>query len=248
MLPTMPTLRVLGPTGAPQLYYIHKPVTTIGRALDNDVAIAATTVAKHHVQVVFVGRDFVLEEVERDADIAINGKRKRRARLVHGDRLTIGATEIVFSMFLENLVASRADGTPPSDTSASKHVSSELAGVRRLFSFSEKLLNRIHLDELLEAMLDDVIELTLADKGLLIMVQGAAAASGYVGSGQQKRRFTVRASRNVRRETVADAEGQISDSIVREVIERARAIVVSDALADTQFGSSESVIAMKLSS
>ena len=42
--------------------------------------------------------------------------------------------------------------------------------------------------------------------------------------------------------------GAISDSIVRQVIETGRPLIVSDALADTHFGTSESVIALKLSS
>jgi transcriptional regulator with GAF, ATPase, and Fis domain len=244
----MPTLRVFAPEGVPTVYYIHKPVTTIGRAPDNDVPVVAPGVGDHHVQVVFDGRDFVLEEVDREADIAVNGKRKRRTRLVHGDRVRLGLVETVFSMFLENLVAPRPLGAPRTDAPGFVEVSQGLAGVRRLFAFSEKLLSRSHLDDVLEAMLDEVIGLTLADRGLLILVHGVAAASGFVPAADGDRRFIVRASRNVRRETVANAEGFISDTIVREVIEGARPIIVSDALADTQFGSSESVIAMKLSS
>jgi transcriptional regulator with GAF, ATPase, and Fis domain len=58
----------------------------------------------------------------------------------------------------------------------------------------------------------------------------------------------VRASRNVRKEAITDAHGAISDSIVRQVVEHGRPVIVSDALSDTTFGRSESVIAMKLSS
>ena len=49
----------------------------------------------------FDGRDFNLEEVDKQAEILINGKKKRRARLVHGDRLTLGDAELAFSMFDE---------------------------------------------------------------------------------------------------------------------------------------------------
>jgi transcriptional regulator with GAF, ATPase, and Fis domain len=58
----------------------------------------------------------------------------------------------------------------------------------------------------------------------------------------------VRASRNVRSEAIADPSGAISDSIVRQVIETKRPVIVSDALTDTTFGKSESVIALQLSS
>ncbi|MFO0758568.1 MAG: sigma 54-interacting transcriptional regulator [Byssovorax sp.] len=246
----MPTLKYFAAAGAPRLYGVHKPLTTIGKALGNDVAIAGAGVADHHAQILFDGRDFVLEEIDHVAEITINGKRKRRARLVHGDRLALGAVELGFSMFAESRPESREDEGPrPASGPAS--VPSELAGVRKLFAFSEKLINRRSVDELLEAMLDDVIDLTHADKGFLLLLDGAetdSAAIGKPGRPAEEKRLSVRASRNVRKEAITSAHGSISDSIVRQVIEQARPVIVSDALADTNFGKSESVIAMKLSS
>ncbi|XYH96077.1 sigma 54-interacting transcriptional regulator [Sorangium sp. So ce1128] len=258
MLLSMPTLKYFVSEGAPRLYSVHKPVTTIGKALGNDVAVTGAGVLDHHAQIVFDGRDFVLEECERDGEIAINGKKKRRARLVHGDRLQLGAVEIGFSMFAEaptvqERLPAGADGE---ERPAPPQGSSELAGVRKLFAFSEKLINRRSVDELLEAMLDDVIELTHADKGFLLLLEGAEAAADTAVRGgalaapsaSGDRKLAVRASRNVRKEAITDAAGGISDSIVRQVIASGRPVIVSDALADTQFGRSDSVIAMKLSS
>ncbi|MGK4001961.1 sigma 54-interacting transcriptional regulator [Sorangium sp. So ce1036] len=253
----MPTLKYFASEGAPRLYSVHKPMTTIGKALGNDVAIVGAGVLEHHAQIVFDGRDFVLEECERDGEIAINGKKKRRARLVHGDRLQLGAVELGFSMFAEAPPAQeRLPGEGGAERPAAVQGSSELAGVRKLFAFSEKLINRRNVDELLEAMLDDVIELTHADKGFLLLLEGAeAAADSAIRGGAARasspggdRKLAVRASRNVRKEAITDAAGGISDSIVRQVVTTGRPVIVSDALADAQFGRSESVIAMKLSS
>ncbi len=244
----MPTLKYFAAAGAPRLYAIHKPVTTIGKALGNDVALSGQGLLDHHAQVVFDGRDFVLEEAGKDGDIQINGKKKRRARLVHGDRLHFGTVELGFSIFDETSSRRRDDDD---ETPSRDGVSSEIAGVRKLFAFSEKLINRRNIDELLEAMLDDIIELTHADKGFLLLLEGAEAATDPNKSPRregEERRLVVRASRNVRREAITDAQGAISDSIVWQVITTARPIIVSDALADTQFGNSKSVIAMKLSS
>ena len=243
----MPTLKYFAAAGAPRLYCVHKPVTTIGRALGNDVAIRGTGVVEHHAQILFDGRDFVLEELDRDADIDINGKRKRRARLVHGDRVHLGGVELGFSMFSELVTAAPSasgDDDAPSAEPTGRGITSELAGVRKLFAFSEKLINRRNVDELLEAMLDDVIELTSADKGFILLVEGDPPAT----PGKAERRLSVRASRNVHKAAITNPDGNISDSIVRQVITEARSIIVSDALADTNFGQSESVIAMKLSS
>ncbi len=247
----MPTLKHFLERGAPTSYSVHKPVTTLGRVLGNDMCLKADGVADHHAQIVFDGRDFTLEETDRVADIAINGKKKRRARLVHGDRFTLGSAEIAFSMFAESVskrpVDDDDDDDEPKAAASGGRVSNELAGVRKLFAFSEKLISLKDVDQLLSAMLDDVIELTSAQKGFLILVEGADMVSAPQDSSAHKK-LVVRASRNVRKETIIDNHGAISDSIIQQVIQTGRPLIVSDALADTTFGKSESVIAMKLSS
>src|SRR5262245_29624333 len=197
----MPTLKYFASAGAPRVYSVHKPLTTIGKALGNDVAIAGGGVAEHHAQILFDGRDFVLEELDRDAEIAINTKRKRRARLVHGDRIQLGTVEIGFSIFAESLPEPAGGEDEIRDIESSKGLSSEIAGVRKLFAFSEKLINRRSVDELLETMLDDVIELTHADKGFLLLLEGAdtESAAQRAASKAEEKRLTVRASRNVRK-------------------------------------------------
>src|SRR4029079_9237967 len=97
----MPCLRWIGAAGRGQLFPIYKAVTSIGRAGGNDVSIDAPGLADYHAQVVFDGRDFSLDEVDPVAEIQINAKRKRRARLAHNDRVLIGEAELVFSLLEE---------------------------------------------------------------------------------------------------------------------------------------------------
>ena len=92
----MPTLKYFPPKGGPREYSVHKAVTAVGRSLDNDLSIDVPDVAEHHAQIIFDGRDFNLEEGDRQADILINGKKKRRARLCHGDRLAFGSAQLAF--------------------------------------------------------------------------------------------------------------------------------------------------------
>ena len=46
----MPILKWFPPQGAPRTFVLYKPVTTVGRALGNDVAIPTSGVAATHVQ------------------------------------------------------------------------------------------------------------------------------------------------------------------------------------------------------
>ncbi|MEZ4375656.1 MAG: GAF domain-containing protein [Polyangiaceae bacterium] len=231
----MAIIRYFAPQGQPVLVPITKPVTTIGRALGNDVHVPDRSVADHHAQVVFNGRDFQLEELDRQADILINGKKKRRARLVDGDRLTLGEANLGFSMFSELPRPSREEHAADGSSSP---VISEVGGLRKLHAFSERLMTTASVDELLETLLDAVVEFTGAKRGVVLLVDPEESQSTP----------RVRASRHVRREAIEDPSGQISDSIVRRVIDSKRPVIVSDALSDTTFGQSESVMALQLSS
>jgi transcriptional regulator with GAF, ATPase, and Fis domain len=249
----MPVLKWFPPQGPPRTYVLHKPVSTIGRALGNDVAIPGTALADTHAQVLFDGRDFNLEEVDKQGEILVNAKKKRRARLVHGDRLTLGDAELSFSMFDEPLAISRrvpatTDGEAVTLSDTQLHLTQQqLAGLRKLYEFSEKLMTLKDIDRLLDAMLDAVVEVTGAEKGL-ILLNDDAFVTGDADASSSSRPARIRASRNVRREAITDTSDAISDSIVRKVVETGRPVIVSDALSDAQFATSESVLALRLSS
>jgi pSer/pThr/pTyr-binding forkhead associated (FHA) protein len=71
----MAMLRYFPAAGSPKLFALYKPVVTIGRGEGNDVFLDDASVKEHHAQIVYNGRDFQLEELDRSADIAINGKK-----------------------------------------------------------------------------------------------------------------------------------------------------------------------------
>src|SRR6476660_4514340 len=213
----MPTLKYFPPEGGPREYSVHKAVTTIGRALDNDLSVAGSDMVDHHAQIIFDGRDFNLEEGDRQAEILINGKKKRRGRLCHGDRLTLGTAQLAFSMFADSTsVSSQGDG---SDGHTIGSVSNELQGLRKLQGFSERLMHKGSIDELLDTMLDDIIELTGADKGVILLTEHEA-------SSPEEKKIAVRAVRNVSKESITDGRGGVSDSIARTVLKTAKPIIV----------------------
>src|SRR4029077_20436018 len=105
--PRMPILKWFPPQGQPRTFVLYKPVSTIGRALGNDVAVPSHGLAETHAQILFDGRDFNLEEVDKQGEILITGKKRGRPPLVHGDRLTLGDVELAFSIFDEPQKVSR---------------------------------------------------------------------------------------------------------------------------------------------
>jgi transcriptional regulator with GAF, ATPase, and Fis domain len=75
---------------------------------------------------------------------------------------------------------------------------------------------------------------THADKGFLILLEDGE--------------MSVRAARNVARETIEGAVARVSDSIIQRVVETRRPIVVADALHDSEWSGSTSVVNLKLCS
>ncbi len=223
----MPCLRWIGAQGRGRVFPIYKSISTIGSAGGNDIALDAPGVAQWHAQIVFDGRDFSLDEVDPVAEIQVNQKRKRRARLAHNDHLLVGGAELVFSMLEE------AEG--PGRAGAQGDVSqAELTGLRKLYEFSQRLLVTRDVQTLLEALLDGAIEATGADKGFVVMLR--------------ETQTEVRAARNLRQENLPDAVRQLSDSILAKVIESRRPLIVHNAVDDTLFRSAASVMNLKLCS
>jgi transcriptional regulator with GAF, ATPase, and Fis domain len=220
----MPTLRVLGPDGKPrEVHHLFKKVTSIGRSDDCDVVIKDIDLAPSHCHIHFDGRAFQLAPTESDNKIFVNGKRRKHHELGHQDAIRIGQTELVFSLYDEPVAEPEAAAT-----------AIELTPYRRLFEFSSRLLGKYDLSELLQELMDAVINVTNADKGFLILLEG--------------NELRVKVARNVRSENIDDAISQLSDSIIAKVVKTRRPLIISDALRDAEFSSSMSVINLQLCS
>jgi transcriptional regulator with GAF, ATPase, and Fis domain len=219
----MPSLRVTLPGKGPKVYHLYKKITSIGRSDENDIVLSDPLLADSHAHVHFDGRDFNVTSIDKHGDLHVNGKKRKKHRLVHQDQLVIGTTQLVFSLYDE----------PPTDEEAAKTMEA-LSSYRKLFEFSEKLLSNYDLGQLLEALMDAVITITNADKGFLILLEG--------------QELRVKVARNLKRENLADALRQLSDSIVDKVVQTKKALIVSDALHDQEFSNAMSVMSLKLSS
>jgi len=227
----MPSLKWIVSEGRPHLFAVYKKVTSIGRAAGNDVAIDDKGLAEYHAQLVFDGRDFNISEVDAKGALQINGKKKRRGKIFHNDRLTLGEDlELVFSIYDEAMPSS---GAEERDEDAEDQ-SAELVGMRKLAEFSERLNGLATVQEQLEALIDAVIEVTNADKGFVILLE----------NGEPK----VTVARNLQQKDLPDGVRHLSDSIIAKVVESRKPLVVSDAVHDSMFKGSESIMNLKLSS
>ncbi|MFO0581114.1 MAG: sigma 54-interacting transcriptional regulator [Anaeromyxobacter sp.] len=217
----MATLIVRPPGGKEREVALVKRITSIGRDPENDVAIPDPRLAATALHIHFDGKDYNAAPHD-GTDMTVNGKRRGAWRLGPGDRIRVADTELFFDP-ATRAPAPRAEPQGP-----------RVAALESLVRFSERLLAATDLPRLLDEMMDALVEITQADKGFLILLEDGE--------------MSVRAARNVARETIEGAVAPVSDSIIQKVVETRRPIVVADAANDAEWSESASVVNLKLCS
>ena len=208
-----------------QSFGLFKNLMSLGSSEDNDIVLPGAQVADSHAHVQFDGKEYTLTVIEGAADALANGKKKRKHRLDHDDRVQLGESQLIFSL---------TDQSEASNDASEEADRAALLSYRKLHAFSERLFHNYDLTELLEALMDAVIEVTGAQKGFLILAEADTVR--------------VKTARNIRKENLEDAVSELSDSIVKKVVSSGQPVIVSDAIHDAEFQNALSVMSLKLSS
>jgi len=226
----MPHLILENPDGTRRMIPLIKRLTAVGSAPENDVVLPLPGVAKTALHLEMEGNALRLAG-HRGADYALNGKRRGEGRLAQGDLIALGGA------ILHVELRSAPSETPLPRDPAPDPASTAL---RTLVRFAERMMSATDIQALLDEMMDAAISLTHADKGFLILMEGD--------------RFEVKVARNVplaggsAGSLSESAISGLSDSIIAKVVQGRTPLIVHDALHDTEFGQSESVVNLKLSS
>ncbi|MEE8409343.1 MAG: sigma 54-interacting transcriptional regulator, partial [Myxococcota bacterium] len=213
---------IIDEDGASKRFPLFKNITRIGSDPSADVTLDASDVAADHAHILRERDAYVVASLGRGRALVVNGKKEKRAKLRDGDVIGIGSIDLTFAL--------HDDGDAREEESVSP--ASGVKAYREIVSFSEKLLRSKDLAGLLNGLMDTVIGLTRADKGFLILFEDGTP--------------DVKVARNVASETIDDAVSELSDTIISKVVREQQPVIVSDALADSEFKSSASVINLKL--
>ena len=219
----MPSLKWIVAQGRPRVFPIYKKITSVGRGGANDVSIDEASLSEFHAQLVFDGRDFAIAEMK--GKLTVNGKKKKKTKIFHNDKLQLGDVELVFSVY-DEIVSESPEHT--------EEHAAELAGMLRLSDFNRRLLQIRSVPEQIDALLDAVIEVTHASTGFIVLLRDGDPE--------------IAAARNVDKRNLPASVGQLSDSIIKRCIETQKPLIVSDALNDTMFKTAESVMNLRLCS
>ena len=220
----MPSLRFRDDSGKVHTAPIFKRITTLGSSGDCDVVIEGDgDVAASHAQILFDGTKFTLSGFERGTNVTVNGKRRSKQVLSHQDEIVLGRSKLLFLFYDEG-----------SDDDDQERVRETLEAYQRLHAFAARLMGGYSVPEMLRELMDAIIEVTGAQKGFLLLT-GA--------DGPQ-----VNVARSAAGQDILNAEEMVSDSIVQRVLKDRRPLVIADALNDSEFNASLSILSLRLCS
>ncbi len=218
----MARLVLTSPGGAVRSVPLLKRITSVGRGAEVDVRLEDAGAPEHALTLLWDGRSYKAGSV--GAPFLVDGKKRDAHVMRDGDVIRVADTWIALS-----LTDAPAQGEPSPDPGREA-----LSTLKRLTDFSARLLQSGDVTALLEALLDEAIDLTRGDRGFLVLVEG-----------EQR---SVKVARNIARENVALDLQRLSDTVVDRVLSKGEPLLVKDATADPEFSASTSVVNLKLCS
>jgi transcriptional regulator with GAF, ATPase, and Fis domain len=230
--PPLPLVLVIdGPRGQ-EKYSFAQPVITIGRSLDNDLALEDRQASRRHCRIEQVGGLVYLQDSGSQNRTRLNGAAVDRAELHYGDTVQVGGTRIRIEKRpdrdLGKTVTTLTDDT---QMKQSFHVQEDLLALTRI----TQALNSEHdIQRLLTLIVDSAIELTTAERGFLI-----------VGRGNE---LTFEIARNFAKEEIESPEFKISRTIADDVRRSGEPRLTVNAQTDERWKDAGSITDLKLRS
>jgi len=229
----MPFLMIREPGKNPRHVRLRTDhITSLGRDSENSVALEDASVGDAVLAVECEDGRFKVSAME-GGGFQRDGRRVLRHVFSEGDAIMVGRTELTFTETAPE-TPSEPPNVFPGLGGAGLGGGKELEALKGLFRFSERLAQITDVHKLLETLMDEVVAVTGADKGFLVLTEGG--------------QLHVKVARNVDQQNIQNAIERLSDSIVRRALQTRRPLIVSDAIHDDEFSTAESVVNLKLSS
>ena len=212
-----------------KIHFLRPRTYTLGRARHNDISLTEPSISKHHARILYENGTFVIEDGGSLHGVYVNSARVQRQALGAGAHIQLGNITMRF--------------TPVSGDGATAQMS-ELPWIEQqqlLLSLVQALNSTLVLSQVLEQVIDAVMQITRAERGFLLLVEGGAGPSHPLVAGLQ-----VRVGR---RRGASLPEGEmtgLSTSVVRRAMETGETVATGNAAADPSLGEAPSIILMDL--
>jgi adenylate cyclase len=203
----------------------------IGRALDNDIVLNHAIVSRHHAQLELRGRDAWVTDLNSRNGIFVNRLRIKEEQLGDGDILQVGPFEFHYEDRAAQSVLLDDNKYFPLAAESREVKSGELPelalDLKEFYRISKRLNAIIDVRELLDVVMEEVLRLVPAQRGLLMLRKGAELVPMVIHPPNQ-------------------GDVTISSTIARKALEGNEAVLTRDARLD--FAGSDSIISANIRS
>ena len=204
-------------------FNLFKNLTILGSDSTSDIQLAQEGVAPEHAHILRnADGSFTVASLGRGKAIHINGVKQKKVILQEGDSVQVGKANL---MFFER---------EPRPLAATGADFDELNAFRQVVGFSDRILRAQNPEQLLEALIDELIESLGASRGFLILFE----------AGEPE----VKVARGLNKGDLSPEISKCSDAILQQVLKSGEPVIVEDALHDANFSSSVSVMNLRIAS
>ena len=203
-------------------------VVTVGRRTSNELQILDPTVSREHVRVSYVNDGGLIEDLGSTHGTFVNDIRVTGPQaLSHNDRIRLGRANSNIMIFRTHREFSdlmkTADEIEPT--------AENLRNLWALLEISKALNSSLHLDDVLEKVIEAVLALTRAERGILLL-------------GEDADHMEIEVQRNF--DTSGSDEPRYSSTVVRDVVTTGEPRILTDALQDERFSGQDSIVGLNL--
>jgi phosphoserine phosphatase RsbU/P len=191
----------------------------IGRAADCGLVLDRSGISKKHAQILFDEEQFLIQDLQSKNGTLLNGSPIKQSKLSDRDLISMGGVDLVFRQVAQQ--------------EWNSDLEKRLNKIKSAIEFTKTIGGNLVLDPILNETINTVMQLTQAERGLLLM-------ENEEGAMQMAR------SVNITEEQLQSSKFRLSMTAIQRAIESRQAVAVSNALDDSYFGDQSSVQELEL--
>lgn len=215
---------------------MDREVIRVGRQTDNHIQFFESHVSKKHAEILRRGDQFLIVDLGSKSGVYVNGRRVQEQALEEKDVITLGTSQIPSLRFSRSVF--EPDPLSHSKLLLALKDSTEGQGLEKLarfLGFHRLMGQRINLNEILENVVDLSAEQIDAERGFLIL-RGPEDSLEY------------RVARERNKRSIPPPEILVSETIVRDTLDRGKIRVVLDVWDEKSLIGKESILSLDLRS
>ncbi|MBL8748696.1 MAG: SpoIIE family protein phosphatase [Planctomycetes bacterium] len=234
-LPPSALLEIAHASEPPRRFELGAGKVRIGRARESEILVPEAHVSKAHAEICYEGDSFHVVDVGSRAGVLVNGHRVQRRPLADGDVIELGPESPVRLTFRASPRQQLAQEARVLTDVSGDMARGGMARLARFFEFSRKLGGGFTLEEVLQDVVDLAIDVTGAERGMLILQRDDESLETRVAR--------AAGGRDLDREVV-----KASETLVRQTIETAKARIVADVADAIDLAQQASIMSLELRS